>query len=611
MPKVLIREYDNSTTGFPASDNFAVVVPGYFGTPGTYEEDGVTKTYNPKDLLVDYEVYEVKSQKEFECYIGKRHGSSRAAKAPVLEELHTPDDTNTYNAYTKYLKAVTPADLNRYLADDNDEYIYKATEVTSSSDPVYGKKGHLHTTIEYFEKVQRQVEINGEPQWKVDEAGDYVLDDSGEKIPLYHWVDNLTPSTVTIKLTKITNLNDIMWTVDGNNQPISVESNFCIIKKGYEGSNELQDPHIGNQIAYELLGLGYTVLFKKMTSIWSTNDKGEPVELFNNDVLNTAEFWEPLKDKSVFNFRYVMTGGYYSASAMNQICALAKFKNDAKLEEAETYGHLSGRGDCIALCDIDENITNHQITANLTMRKLIENIGYAANSIQSNEYSAIFGPKVTYVMDDKQVEPFGSNRTFPASFHYLACAARTFERYNEWYAVAGYNRGVSTYSIAATSVKLGEIAINTLAPRKSNNYTTKSVNLILHERGNYYLWGNRTGYTLGTDLLFWHFLNIRQLCCSIKKQLYTACRHFTFDPNSDLLWINFVNAIKPTLEAMKADQGIKGYTISRVANKDNKKALLTARIRIVPIEAVEDFDISIHLEESLTGIAIGADETQA
>jgi hypothetical protein len=62
---------------------------------------------------------------------------------------------------------------------------------------------------------------------------------------------------------------------------------------------------------------------------------------------------------------------------------------------------------------------------------------------------------------------------------------------------------------------------------------------------------------------------------------------------------------------MKADQGIKGYTISRVANKDNKKALLTARIRVVPIEAVEDFDISIHLEESLTGIAISADETQA
>jgi hypothetical protein len=115
---------------------------------------------------------------------------------------------------------------------------------------------------------------------------------------------------------------------------------------------------------------------------------------------------------------------------------------------------------------------------------------------------------------------------------------------------------------------------------------------------------------LNTDgLLFHHFLNIRQLCTTIKKQLYVACRQFTFDPNSDLLWINFVNAIKPTLEKMRADQGIKGYKITKVAN--NKKALLTARIRIVPIEAVEDFDISIYLEDSLTGIVVKADETEA
>jgi hypothetical protein len=60
---------------------------------------------------------------------------------------------------------------------------------------------------------------------------------------------------------------------------------------------------------------------------------------------------------------------------------------------------------------------------------------------------------------------------------------------------------------------------------------------------------------------------------------------------------------------MKADQGIKGYTITKVAS--DKKALLTARIRIVPIEAVEDFDISIYLEDSLTGIVVNTSEEQA
>ena len=60
---------------------------------------------------------------------------------------------------------------------------------------------------------------------------------------------------------------------------------------------------------------------------------------------------------------------------------------------------------------------------------------------------------------------------------------------------------------------------------------------------------------------------------------------------------------------MKADQGISGYRISKVAT--NKKALLVAKIRIVPIEAVEDFDISVYLEDSLTGIMVSADEEVA
>ena len=99
------------------------------------------------------------------------------------------------------------------------------------------------------------------------------------------------------------------------------------------------------------------------------------------------------------------------------------------------------------------------------------------------------------------------------------------------------------------------------------------------------------------DLVASHFLNIRQLCTTIKKELYVACRKFTFDPNSDVLWINFCNAIRPTLDAMKSDQGIDDYEIIKVAT--TQKATLKARIRIVPIEAVEDFVIELSLEDSL------------
>ena len=218
-------------------------------------------------------------------------------------------------------------------------------------------------------------------------------------------------------------------------------------------------------------------------------------------------------------------------------------------------------------------------------------------------FCALTVPGVVYVGDKD-----GSMR-FPGSFHYLACFMAALQKgFAEWYAAAGYTRGVSSYVVINTTVKLGEIAINALEPRYLiQSETVKqpkiACNVIANFRGSYYLWGNRTAHPLGDygnetngDLTASSFLNIRQLCSTIKKQLYVSCRRFTFDPNSDVLWINFVNAIKPTLDAMKADQGIRDYKILKEAT--NQKATLKAKIRIIPIEAVEDFYLTVSLEDS-------------
>jgi hypothetical protein len=201
---------------------------------------------------------------------------------------------------------------------------------------------------------------------------------------------------------------------------------------------------------------------------------------------------------------------------------------------------------------------------------------------------------------------FKNNNKFPGAFHYLACFMNSLRTgFAEWYAAAGYTRGVSSYTVDHTTVTLGEIAINALEPRNtdgSENSPKFACNVIANFRGSYYLWGNRTAHPLGdvngteNDLVASHFLNIRQLCTTIKKQLYVACRRFTFDPNSDTLWFNFVNAIRPTLDAMKADQGIRDYKIMKVYS--DKKATVKAKIRIIPIEAVEDFDLEVSLEDS-------------
>lgn len=267
----------------------------------------------------------------------------------------------------------------------------------------------------------------------------------------------------------------------------------------------------------------------------------------------------------------------------------------------------NGRGDCIALIEVDENSYLNTTADNKPEKLISDAITGMSGVIGSNgTYCAVTVPSVVYKMTGEV--DYDNNKKFPGAFHYLACFINSLKLgFNEWYAAAGYTRGVSNYTIDYTTVKLGEVAINALEPRNISKETDPAFacNVIANFRGSYYLWGNRTAAKLGDvnsvtdgDLKAKHFLNIRQLCTTIKKQLYVACRRFTFDPNSDTLWFNFVNAIKPTLEAMKADQGIRDYKVLKVVENNPKKATLKAKIRIIPIEAVEDFEIEVSLEDS-------------
>lgn len=362
---------------------------------------------------------------------------------------------------------------------------------------------------------------------------------------------------------------------------------YVVIDKGYEGKNPIKDNqgHIGNQIAYELVKLGYTVLFKKLTSV---------------EELPTGAFWEALKDRSNYDFRYIIAGmiddlpGATMAGVNTQMIAVAKRDNDAaSLED-------TGRGDCFALCEVPRSVYVQNNKA-LTGDNLVNAIKVSLPA--ATEYAAAFVPTVTY--SDALADPdYDNNVTFPAAFEYLASAKNAFKYFNEWYAVAGFVRGVSPYTIKSLAAKIGDLAINKLEPRGG---TGRAVNVITNIKGQFYLWGNRTlaSFTGSATegLTAKNFLNIRQLCTTIKKQLYLNCRNITFDPNSDALWIKFVGLIEPLLQKMKGDQGVKDFKVVRL--KTDKKATLAAAIRIVPIEAVEDFDISIYLEDSISGTLAG------
>ena len=451
--------------------------------------------------------------------------------------------------------------------------------------------------------------------------------------------------------------------------------------------------HYGNQMAYELLGQGYQVIYYSLGTVPSTAK--EIIEVLKT--ITDANNWEIFKDKASYDFRFVTHGllsahdthdlaaakqakeaaeakvtakqtafneakaahddiknaeGYNADSSEAKAAAKAESEADKALTAANTelakaiadFNYASddcfsvadfntanaaivdlakwekqtedyeavpgtGRGDCVALVEINEAMYVNDAPDRPEAKILAA--AEEVSSIFASEYCACTVPSVVYKMTADS--EYGSNKKFPGAFHYLVCYKRMIDaNFAEWYAAAGYTRGVSNYTIDYTTVKLGEVAIQKLEPRylRSTPPTYEmpfAVNVIANFRGSYYLWGNRTCAALesfegGNDLTAKHFLNIRQLCSTIKKQLYVSCRRFTFDPNSDILWLNFKNSIRPTLDRMKADQGVRDYKIEKVYT--DKKATLRAKIRIVPIEAVEDFVLELSLEDSLGETAV-------
>ena len=551
MPKSIIREFDNSTTGSILSSNFSVLVPGYINP----EKD----TKELKDLAkatgVYYEdsnIYVLNSQAAFTKFVGK-YGGNKEPVAPEPEILN-PGLTGIQKYQTQpNIDAVR----DYYWNEETVDYKYYAGTSVEITDSDYNKNGYLLKTFTF---------------------------DGG----------NETYKFTPVKAKAL--VEELQETSASETAGL-----YFKIKNSKVGATNTSVDHIGNQIAYELLGLGYTVYFKVLATSAPALEQ-----------LLTDEFWEPLKQKSVYRIRYLTSGGCYDSGVVAKMQNIAYMNNEAKIEDVDVYGKKEvGRGDVIVLADIDEDATD--IVKATTKEALLKAFGKEAAKFsgKGGKFTAVFAPRVAYDFGYSEKDVYSNDQLFPASFHYLACAAYAQERYAEWYAVAGYTRGICGKPIKYLTKTFGDVDVNTLCPRVANDYANgAAINLIITERGNYYLWGNRTAEKL-TDkgLIFSHFLNIRQLCCTLKQVLYEATRQFTFEPNSDLLWINFVNAIKPTLEAMKADQGISGYKISRVAT--DKKALLVAKVRIVPIEAVEDFDISIYLEDSLSGIVVDVDETVA
>ena len=321
--------------------------------------------------------------------------------------------------------------------------------------------------------------------------------------------------------------------------------------------------------AHRLLELGLYVLYEVPT--------GATTVATLETAVTTTGFYDKLVDRGLYNLRYIYSAGYVTV------------ENSAIVKEIMAV--VAERGDATYLVDCRESYDSNVVTNILTDFNAV--VGQGNNS--DAKYSAGFAPWCTFTVD---IGSSTTNMTLPGSFAYLEAFATSINYYPQWNAAAGAVRG-QIRDIVSTTIDFGELDIDLLQKRTANNIAVNTIANI-----NPYgiiVWGNRTlhrtvGESSEDGLVASSFLNIRQLVNIIKKTIFQTARRLTFEQNTDILWVNFKSYITPTLDAMSGS-GIKSYRLAK--DTSAKRAELKAILRIVPIEAVEDFDITIELADSL------------
>ena len=324
------------------------------------------------------------------------------------------------------------------------------------------------------------------------------------------------------------------------------------------GSELEYSDKLGYNLAKHLLKNGITVLAQGVTAAL------------------TDVQWKALADKNLYDIRFLTNGAMKDGVVQDMIdCAAA-------------------RGDCTALVNFDESDKAFDYT--------IATIQGLTTSVTNGEFAAAFTPAFYTLNSD-----FTANAEvlIPAAFGYLFAYARSIKNNPEWFAVAGFDRGIIP-ELSRVKHKFSSAEVNLLQCRAddSKDNVGIAINAIAYIRpAGFVIYGNRTlkNNTADKGLTATSFLNVRNMVSVVSKVAFEAGNKFTFDQNSETLWVNYKSYVEPTLARITHSDGAYGYSINKI--KTNKKATLKAEIIIQPIEAVEDIELTIVMTNSATVVA--------
>ena len=198
----------------------------------------------------------------------------------------------------------------------------------------------------------------------------------------------------------------------------------------------------------------------------------------------------------------------------------------------------------------------------------------------------------------RKAKNYDATVRMPGSFAYFLSLGDSLTVNPNWLAVAGVARGlVQNLASGGMTTNIPNGTADKMCTRDAI-----SINPITNIKPyGYTIWGNRTLKNNATEgnLTATSFLNVRNLVSDIKKEVYRTARRLTFEQNSDILWINFKAELTPLLDKMLHGYGISSYKLQLDTThpKYNEKATLCVKIIISPIEPVEDFYVSIIMQD--------------
>jgi hypothetical protein len=319
-----------------------------------------------------------------------------------------------------------------------------------------------------------------------------------------------------------------------------------------------------------------------------------------------------LKDKGEYTVKYITSGGYPTF----EFDTYSTTVNTDGEYEPSSYNAVAmkminiaaERGDSVAIID-HTNKPERPLSAfnsNSVFNALIGgNDGDGNYKITASpEFGTMFTPWALYsgLPISWEIDGVSQNSAvLPASFGYLVALAKSIRTNANWLAIAGAARGQVPY---INSLNTLERLSNTIADSYQSRDDVASLNAITNIKPyGLTIWGNRTlkDNAEKGNLTATSFLNLRNLVSDIKKTLYTTCKSLLFEQNNDVLWINFKMKVTPLLDQMQSGAGISGYKL--IKGTTTEKAKLVATVKIYPIYAIEEFDVTVEISDQEVSVS--------